>query len=185
MGAMSTSAVQQLYDVCKATFCGGDGSATELPSSPIALELVRLALDNITSLDVGLDEEEQQQHEELDLSFFRSNDGETEPDLSMVVKRPPLPILYLPLYECEQFAMGIFCLPKSAVIPLHNHPGMTVLSKVLYGSVHVRAYDWVNPFDEMLNGDPSRRKSLWFVLLVCCILFLVTSRYNHCVCVRL
>jgi hypothetical protein len=81
--------------------------------------------------------------------------------------------------------MGIFCLPTSAVIPLHNHPGMTVLSKVLYGSVHVRAYDWVNPFDEMLNADPSRRKTLWFVLLVCCILFLVTSGYNHCVCVCL
>jgi hypothetical protein len=40
---MSTSAVQQLYDVCKATFCGG-GGATDLPSSPIALERVRLAL---------------------------------------------------------------------------------------------------------------------------------------------
>ncbi len=193
----------------------------------------------------------------------------------MVVKCPPLPISYLPLYECEQFAvslhdckkpsmfctshnrghmqipstscvkgccwptlwlvwklklvveafrdkvnssvhvsfaswfyksfcsflahqwgaglgllmmfveMGIFCLPTFAVIPLHNHPGMMVLSKVLYGSVHVRAYDWVNPFDEMLNADPSRCKTLWFVLLVCCILFLVTFRYNHCVCVCL
>jgi hypothetical protein len=120
MGAMSTSAVQQLYDVCKATFCGGDGSATELPSSPIALELVRLALDNITSLDVGLDEEEQQQHEELDLSFFRSNDGETEPDLSMVVKRPPLPILYLPLYECEQFAVSLHdCKKPSMFCTIH------------------------------------------------------------------
>lgn len=156
---MSTSAVQQLYDVCKATFCGG--GASDLPSSPIALERVRLALENITSLDVGLDKEEQQQqqqHEELDLGFFGSNDGETELDLSMVVKCPPLPISYLPLYECEQFAMGIFCLPTSAEIPLHNHPGMTVLSKVLYGSVHVRAYDWVNPFDEKLNADPSRRR---------------------------
>ncbi|CAK9206346.1 unnamed protein product [Sphagnum troendelagicum] len=159
MRAMSTSAVQQLYDICKATFCsGGGGGASDLPSSPIALERVRLALENITSLDVGLDEEEQQQHEELDLGFFGSNDGETEPDLSMVVKCPPLPISYLPLYECEQFAMGIFCLPKSTAIPLHNHPGMTVLSKVLYGSVRVRGYDWVNPFDEMLNADPSRRR---------------------------
>jgi hypothetical protein len=54
MGAMSTSAVQQLYDVCKATFCGGDGSATELPSSPIALELVRLALGMFKPLSLSM-----------------------------------------------------------------------------------------------------------------------------------
>ncbi|KAK9831320.1 hypothetical protein WJX81_002037 [Elliptochloris bilobata] len=62
-----------------------------------------------------------------------------------------LVIEYLHVHEDADLSLGVFCLPRGASLPLHNHPGMTVLSRVLYGDMHVRAFDWAEPAP---GGDP-------------------------------
>ena len=57
-------------------------------------------------------------------------------------------------------AVGYFIaegLPENGTIPLHDHPGMTVVSKLLYGRVRVRSYDWVKTEDEDARADVSTR----------------------------
>ena len=59
---------------------------------------------------------------------------------------------YLHMYEDEHVSLGIFCLPAQSRIPLHDHPGMSVVSKVLYGDLHVLSFDWAQSKDGLATS---------------------------------
>lgn len=43
------------------------------------------------------------------------------------------------------YSIGIFVFAPNAKIPLHNHPDMSVVSRVLYGSIRAKSYDIIDP----------------------------------------
>ncbi|KAK2663517.1 hypothetical protein Ddye_002091 [Dipteronia dyeriana] len=126
------SKVQALYELCKKTFT--PSATPHLPYQ--AVHNLCSLLDSVSPSDVGLKEESPD--DDRGLGIFGLN------GLNRVA-RWAQPITYLDIYECDGFTMCIFCFPTSSVIPLHDHPGMTVFSRVLYGSLHIKAYDWIEP----------------------------------------
>eukprot|EP00811_Abedinium_folium_P006714 NODE_16190_length_1007_cov_7.987500.p1 GENE.NODE_16190_length_1007_cov_7.987500~~NODE_16190_length_1007_cov_7.987500.p1 ORF type:complete len:257 (+),score=54.66 NODE_16190_length_1007_cov_7.987500:79-849(+) len=59
-------------------------------------------------------------------------------------------------------SLAAFFLPAGHVLPLHDHPGMTVLFKVVDGHAHVRGFDWVLP--QPVEGPCIARPGLaWLV----------------------
>ncbi|XP_075996580.1 2-aminoethanethiol (cysteamine) dioxygenase b [Genypterus blacodes] len=69
------------------------------------------------------------------------------PDLRLVARKNPPPphaappVTYMHICETDEFSMGVFLLKSGASIPLHDHPGMHGLLKVLYGKARISCFD--------------------------------------------
>lgn len=76
------------------------------------------------------------------------------------------------LLETPGGRVSLFLLPAGGAIPLHDHPGMNVLMRVVLGRVRVTSLDWVDrgallarpstvrelgPGDDVVDADPSVR----------------------------
>jgi hypothetical protein len=69
----------------------------------------------------------------------------------------------------DQYSIGIFVFGPNAKIPLHDHPDMVVLSRVLYGDLHRLSLDLARDEEASLLEDEydhvqsgGQRTSSWF-----------------------
>ncbi|XP_056385001.1 2-aminoethanethiol dioxygenase [Hyla sarda] len=62
------------------------------------------------------------------------------------------PVTYMHICETDGFSMGVFLLKGGSSIPLHDHPGMHGMIKVLYGKVRISGFDKVEPQPAASSG---------------------------------
>jgi hypothetical protein len=58
------------------------------------------------------------------------------------------------LVESREFSLCVFLLEPDHIIPLHDHPNMTVFSRLIQGGLHITAYDWIE--DEAKEEDEEK-----------------------------
>ncbi|KAJ3607563.1 hypothetical protein NHX12_024614 [Muraenolepis orangiensis] len=64
------------------------------------------------------------------------------------------PVTYMHICETDAFSMGVFLLRSGASIPLHDHPCMYGMLKVLYGKVSIRCFDKLEQGTTGANFEP-------------------------------
>ncbi|NP_001354070.1 Plant cysteine oxidase 1 [Zea mays] len=139
---MALSKVQRLYDACDVVF-------SSPPVAPTLGDITWLQniLDGVEAADVGIDDGE------------KPTSSSSSSDDDLLLPAPAFTrITYVHIHQCDDFSIGVFCFPAGATLPLHDHPEMVVLSKLLYGSVRVRSYDWVAAPPDNSPSPPRRRK---------------------------
>jgi plant cysteine oxidase len=74
----------------------------------------------------------------------------------------PSVVRYIHLHEePDQYSVGIFVFPPNGKIPLHDHPGMCVLSRILYGDLQRRSLD-LPPNDKLNVARPGEKRRAFY-----------------------
>jgi hypothetical protein len=128
--------LQKLMVACEVVFDPVDGLDGQVVPSEADLEATRSLLNDLSAEDLGVPRR----------------------DLADIKR-----IVYTDIVESDKYTMCIFTLPTGAKLPLHDHPHMTVLSKVLWGEMKVTAFDRapVGPGESAYRGDSGQGLLSW------------------------
>jgi len=116
--------------------------------TPLVQEIARQAYDTFKSFDASAigDEDFCERQSELIalVTAVRAADLKIAPRKRKSGSKPDTttpPVTYMHICETDAFSMGVFLLRSGASIPLHDHPSMNGMLKVLYGKVSIRCFD--------------------------------------------
>ena len=121
-----------LLELALAALNAAQNSQDEQPTAAAEKEMCEL-MDRLRPAHLGLDGPRP-------AGFFRaSNDGKIDENGNKAAIRTQT------VFSNREFEIVVFLFPAGAAIPLHDHPKMTVLSKVLYGALAMKSFDWAVP----------------------------------------
>ncbi|XP_075229211.1 2-aminoethanethiol dioxygenase [Lycorma delicatula] len=121
--------------------------SSKLPSLSFEENFTKLKLlaSKLTSADVKLDK-----------SLLTSVETDSECKTTWNQDRLA-PVTYIEIFENSDVTIGIFVLKSGARLPLHDHPLMYGVLKVIHGTVHILSYSPISRLmlgvDEHESGD--------------------------------
>ncbi|OWF55065.1 2-aminoethanethiol dioxygenase-like [Mizuhopecten yessoensis] len=98
-----------------------------------------------------------------DLNFNFQDDPTTQ---RRVEQGEEAPAVYVHLFEDRVLSMGIFVVRQGCRIPLHNHPGMHGVCKVIQGTIRVNSFSEVSRvgLDIPKNIEQDMKQSIFPIL---------------------
>ncbi|KAJ3223017.1 hypothetical protein HDU81_009461 [Chytriomyces hyalinus] len=61
----------------------------------------------------------------------------------LAVKPPTAPVEYRRIYESSTCVIGLFAIRRGEPMPIHDHPDMTVITKLVQGDLHVKTFSLI------------------------------------------
>lgn len=124
------NAIQRIYDSLVSIPAVTFDRSVQRPGECLAIQACLAHLEGITLEDLGL-----------------------TVNAVKLLKRP----LCMHVHSSARFDLSVFLLPAGKSLPLHDHPGMTVVSKVVHGSLRLSAYSKITPSPDSSEPPPGKK----------------------------
>ncbi|XP_051155469.1 2-aminoethanethiol dioxygenase isoform X2 [Leptopilina boulardi] len=87
------------------------------------------------------------------INEIKADDVKLTPEILRFVEFQPAPMCFIHIFENDDISISVFILKNGVTMPIHDHPGMHGLLKVLSGVVNINSYTIQSEIDYLVNLD--------------------------------